>query len=141
MSRRRCQAEASGLQTAPSTRATVRAAGSHPSADLPHGSVLRSLMLCWPARRSNQTVIDYTFEPTVQVTAVCGGAFDWSTHHGHMADSIWAKQAVRRTACYHGRWRVLVQGRLDRQASGAGTSVHAVRLEHRGLHPSPINTA
>jgi hypothetical protein len=31
--------------------------------------------------------------------AVYGRVFDRSADHGHMTDRIWAKQAVRRTAC------------------------------------------
>jgi len=82
----------------------VPALGSHASAALPHRSVLRSFMPCWAARRSHRKGIGYTFESTAQATMVCDREFDWCTDHGHMADRIWAKQAVRRTACYRREW-------------------------------------
>jgi hypothetical protein len=54
----------SGLQTARSSRANVLSPNSHLSADIPHGSVLSSVVCCRPARKSKRSGIDYTFEPT-----------------------------------------------------------------------------
>ena len=103
MSRPELPAGANGPQTARSSRGNMREPGSRsPSGALHVGR--RHVRLCsLTCEKKPPAGIGHTFGPAAQAATVRGRVFGRCRGHGHIADRIWAQQAVWRTACYRGR--------------------------------------